>query len=301
MSLRDFEFLVGWAKAQGWKSLRLLGGEPTVHPKFEAILNVAERHGFTVSFSTNGLFAPALNASLKKGLIESVNFSYPQDNLPAADLKIFHANIAAAVGKKIPVVLSWVLSPDNEEWEKIVNLAKKFRDSVIVRFSMVLPGHQRNFDVKEFRDHIQGMARQILCIARYAYKNYVVFYFYRPLLLCMFTKEQFAFLRSISRNLFDSFCSCSCVEGTMITVNPDLTCSPCPSLTSKGLKITSHIKREAITLNFKSALKALSARPLMDSCKTCRFFANYKLFLEDRSKNFSNDELCNGGCYQYRA
>src|SRR3989338_371074 len=221
MSLGDFEFLARWAKSQGWKSLRLLGGEPTIHPEFKNILDIARKQGFTLSLSTNGLFDPGLNSSLDRALIESINFSYPQDDLQPSELKIFHRNVKNAIVKKIPVVLSWVVYADRDGWQQVIDLAKIFRTKLVVRFSMVLPGYQKQFAAKEFQDQIQGLAKQVLNIAHYAYESYVTFFFYRPLLLCMFNQEQIEFLRSISPFLFDTFCSCSCVEGTMITVNPD--------------------------------------------------------------------------------
>ncbi|MCX5704055.1 MAG: radical SAM protein [Candidatus Omnitrophica bacterium] len=301
MSLADFEFLCRWARSQGWSSLRLLGGEPTMHPEFRAILDIARQSGFTISISSNGTYEPGIISSLDRALIESINFSYPQDDYRPQEFDFFQMNIKRVVDKKIPVVFSWVIYPDREDWQQIIDLAKKFQRRAIVRFSMVIPGHAKNFDAQVFKKHTQAMAKQILNIAHYAYENYVVFYFYRPLLPCMFNQAQKKFLRSISPFLFDSFCSCSCVEGTMLTVNPDLSCSPCPSLFLKGLKIAPDMTRETISQDFKVKLKQLSIQPLMEACQTCQYFINYKHYLEDKSHKFSSEELCHGGCFQYRA
>jgi len=258
MSIDNFEFLTRWARLQGWRSLRLLGGEPTIHPQLKTILDIARKHRFTLSMSTNGLFAPELNSYFNRILIESINFSYPQDQV------------------------------------------KSHQNKVIVRFSMVLPGHQKSFSSEEFRHYIHGLARQILNIAHYAYENYVVFFFYRPLLLCMFNSQELAFLKSISPFLFDSICSCSCVEGTMMTVNPDLSCSPCPSLFLRGLKITPEITREDIRQDFRARLKQVSIKPLLDSCQTCNFFTNYKHHLENSTLDLAKNIVCQSGCFQYR-
>jgi len=202
-------------------------------------------------------------------------------------------------------VLSWVVYSDRDGWQQVIDLAKRFRTKAIVRFSMVLPGHQKQFGVKEFQEQIHGLAKQVLNIAHYAYENYVTFFFYRPLLLCMFNQEQINFLRSISPFLFYSRCPL-CIKGDYdsdlrLTVNPDLSCYPCPVLLFKGLKITPEITREAISQDFKAKMKQLSTQPLMDACSTCQYFINYKRHLEDKTQNIGNELLCHGGCFQYRA
>lgn len=300
MSIDDFEFLARWARSQGWRSLRLLGGEPTVHPEFKTVLDISRQQGFSLSISTNGLFDPELNPSFDKILVESINFSYPQDQLNPQQLEIFHQNLRQNIHKEIPAVLSGVIYPDRDDWRQVIDMAKEFRNEVVVRFSMVLPGHQKSFSAEEFRHHIHSLAKQILSIAHYAYKNYVVFFFYRPLLLCMFKSQELKFLKSISPFLFDTICSCSCVDGTMMTVNPDLSCSPCPALFLRGLKITPEITREAIRQDFKTRLKQLSVQPLLDSCQACQFFTNYKCHLENDTLDLAENTVCQSGCFQYR-
>jgi MoaA/NifB/PqqE/SkfB family radical SAM enzyme len=300
MSLKDFDFLCHWAKEQGYKSLRLLGGEPTIHPEFKEILDLSRKQGFRVSFSTNGLFNTELNSSLNNSLIESINFSYPQDEIAPDKMGIFRENIKQSIIKRIPVVLSGVIYPYKDSWRQVIDLAKEYRNFVVTRFSMVLPGHLQRFSTKEFSGHIRGLAKQVIAIAKYAYKNHVVFYFYRPLLLCMFDQEEIRFLRSISLYLFDTFCSCSCIDGTMMTINPDLTCFPCPSLSVKGIKITSSVTRQDVSRDFKKRLKKLSTEPLMDACLTCQYFLNYKRSLEDKFFDSSGELICHGGCFQFR-
>ncbi|MBU0548138.1 MAG: radical SAM protein, partial [Candidatus Omnitrophica bacterium] len=198
MSIKDFEFLALWAKSQGFNSFRLLGGEPTIHPEFKKILDISKKQGLSLSLSTNGLYDPQLNLSFDKSVIESINFSYPQDQLKSDELILFKNNLKEVISKYIPLVLSGVIYPDRQDWRLVIDLAKKFRTKVVTRFSMVLPGHNKHFSTEEFKSYSRGLAKQIIDIARYAYKHYVVFYFYRPLLLCMFNKEEMEFLRSIS-------------------------------------------------------------------------------------------------------
>jgi hypothetical protein len=304
MSLADFDFLAGWAKSQGWTCLRLLGGEATWHPEFKTILDTAEKHGLTLYITTNGLFDPGFNSSLGKGFVRSICFSYPQDGLHPREMAVFRQNLEHAINRVKVVVMSWVIQPNNDRWRQLIDLAKNSRTRTMVRFSMVLPGHRKNFGTGEFLDQLRNLATQIINIAKYAQESHVVVAFYRPFLRCMFTQEQMDFLRSISPFLFYTRCPL-CLGGEYdsdlrLTINPDLSCYPCPVLSAKGVKITPDTTRESINKLLAPRMREITAQPLMDSCHTCRFFANYKRHLGDKHQDLADLDMCQGGCFQYR-
>jgi len=304
MSLKDFDFLCHWAKEQGYKSLRLLGGEPTIHPEFKEILDLSRKQGFRVSFSTNGLFNTELNSSLNNSLIESINFSYPQDEIAPDKMGIFRENIKQSIIKRIPVVLSGVIYPYKDSWRQVIDLAKEQLLNIKVRLSMVLPKGEKGHSFDEFRKYSSGLSEQIINAAKYAYKNHVVFYFYRPLLLCMFDQEEIRFLRSISPFLFYSRCPL-CLKGNYnidyrMIVNPDLTCFPCTALFFRSKKIDSKTTRETLNQYFKPTIQQLAHQLLMSSCSSCQYFINYKLHLEDKDQDLADRTVCQGGCLRYR-
>lgn len=303
MSLADFEFLAGWARSQGWLYLRLTGGEPTLHPGFREILEIAAKHGQAIYLTTNGLYEPGLRPSLRKG-VRSIWFSYPQDGLERKELELFRRNVENAVQDRKAVILSWVIKPGEDGWRQVIDLAGTFRTRAMVHFSLVLPGHGRDFGAAEFRGRLRGLAAQVMEIARYARESGVVFAFYRPLLLCMFAPEQLAFLRRISPFLFYTRCP-HCLKGDYdsdlrLIVNPDLSCYPCTGLAAEGARVAPGATRESINRTFKPLLKELAARPLMDSCRECRYFLNYKDRLGDREQDLADQTVCQAGCFQYR-
>ena len=65
MSVTDFEELCQWFKSEEDpvtdKSIRLMGGEPTTHPDFLKIYEIAQNHFESVSLFTNGLLPDILN------------------------------------------------------------------------------------------------------------------------------------------------------------------------------------------------------------------------------------------------
>ncbi|MBU0683491.1 MAG: hypothetical protein KJ864_04305, partial [Candidatus Omnitrophica bacterium] len=156
-----------------------------------------------------------------------------------------------------------------------------------------------------FQYEFKKIAKQILDISSYAYQNHVPFFFYRPFLMCMFSEHELGFLQSISPLLFYSRCEIN-LGGDYhlnlgLTINPDLTCYPCPSVHIKGIKITSDTTREDIKQSFNESMTELCTRPLMDSCKKCLYFANYKHQLVESSPMvLNNKKACQGGCLRYK-
>jgi radical SAM protein with 4Fe4S-binding SPASM domain len=54
MGMGDFENLAGILTDSGIQDVDILGGEPTLHPRFMDMLSVVRHHGLTATFSTNG-------------------------------------------------------------------------------------------------------------------------------------------------------------------------------------------------------------------------------------------------------
>ncbi len=303
MSLADFEFLAHWAKSQGWESFRLLGGEPTVYPEFKSVLEIARRHKLSISLSTNGLYNRETSSLLDRCLIESINFSYPQNNLSQEKKSIFYRNITEALDKGIPLVASWVIQCEDDNWQGFIDTIKQCSDQIVLRFSTALPRNQNTLTPQKLRQNMRKLAKQIMDISSYAYVNNILFFFYRPLFLCMFNKEEIKFLNSISPFLFDYRCDCFDVNGdyaNLITVNPDLTCYPCPVVHIKGKKITPDTTRQEMDRQFKAPIEQLCLQPLMEDCKTCKYFSNYKRQLKNKSSNLGDKTVCQGGCFGYR-
>ena len=59
-----FERLLDWVQRSGDDELRLLGGEPTLHPEFPALLGLAAARGLRVLLFSNGLMPKAAIAAI---------------------------------------------------------------------------------------------------------------------------------------------------------------------------------------------------------------------------------------------
>lgn len=66
MTLAAAERILDLALASGLQQVRLLGGEPTLHPDFGAILNAGVRRGLEVLVFSNGLLPPAALEAIQR-------------------------------------------------------------------------------------------------------------------------------------------------------------------------------------------------------------------------------------------
>lgn len=303
MTEEDFRFLAAWARSQGWRCMRLIGGEPTEHPRFAKMLDIAGESGLTVYMTTNGLFGPELNAPLAQSFVRSICYSYPQEDASQEQFAAFRRNFEHSANNGRIVSLSWVITHGDGSWRRVLDFARRYRARTMIRFSLELPGHARNFGAAEARQRLRSMGDQVYAIARAAVESGVVFAFYRPLLPCIFTPEQLAFLKSVSPFLFYTRCPL-CLDGRYdshlkLLVNPDLTCYPCTALAAEGAKIGPGVTRETLDEKFAPLVRAAAHKPLMDSCAACEYYLNYKLKLEG-PQDLADRTVCQGGCFQYR-
>lgn len=92
IDLAEFERKLDFLKRSGIKDLRLIGGEPTLHPQFSALVDLGHNRGFHVLIFTNGLLSEVqcrhLEGFCEKDctLLVNMNSQYSTDE-QSADLQ----------------------------------------------------------------------------------------------------------------------------------------------------------------------------------------------------------------------
>jgi sulfatase maturation enzyme AslB (radical SAM superfamily) len=79
MSVDTFLKLVLWAKEKGWKDIRFLGGEPTIHPYFTEMLNICYKNKMNVGMSTNNIFSSQIASKFDTTRIRYISINYTFD------------------------------------------------------------------------------------------------------------------------------------------------------------------------------------------------------------------------------
>lgn len=74
IDVNKFELLCGYFKNNGVNRIRIMGGEPTLHPSFSQILNIAQQYFDRVTLFTNGIMPNVMAFRLREK--DAVNFNF---------------------------------------------------------------------------------------------------------------------------------------------------------------------------------------------------------------------------------
>jgi len=133
ISLKDFEVVLNFLEKSEEKNVRLMGGEPTLHPEFKKIINYTLFRGFDPQIFTNGLFSPdVLNfLNKKKGKIKySFNLNPPED-YSSSQWKLILNNLEI-LSQYHNSLIGRVVWQKNFNIDCLLNLAEKFPVKIIM-------------------------------------------------------------------------------------------------------------------------------------------------------------------------
>ncbi|MBL7156383.1 MAG: radical SAM protein [Candidatus Pacebacteria bacterium] len=125
LSVVEIESILDYFKVtSGHDKLYLIGGEPTMHPQLDKIINMGINKGYSITISTNGLFEKKLFKILTPGKIVSLNISLdswvPEEfqEIRSASQKDFYKiidNIKSAVNNGLQVRIMCTVSKSNSK------------------------------------------------------------------------------------------------------------------------------------------------------------------------------------------
>jgi len=139
MSVKDYLRCLEFAEASGEKMLYLLGGEPTLHPQFNRIIEETHRRGFSITLLSNFLFnadiADKINGWSRNSVISEflVNADFPA-TYSEIGLRQFESNLSVV--------------PTNTARLALAVTIREIRNMDTYDY---LIGHYRNFDITRVR------------------------------------------------------------------------------------------------------------------------------------------------------
>lgn len=305
MSLDDFVYLIRWAKAKGWRRLLFLGGEPTIHPQFEEMLNICYSQGIPVSLSTNAFFGGRVLEKLKYPYVELVAVNYRYGDIPSIHRRQFLYNLKSLSKEKFPLLLAGILDGETDRWKKIVEMAVRLKS--IIDWCFPLPTYTRKPFEDKILSKLKASGLQILEILKTCSEKKVLCYVCRPVPACIFTPEQWQQVKKMGRYLVFT----RCFHGYRgdytinLTVNPDLSIYPCSNFFIKGPHISFFKDRASISKYYERGIvKNIMKIPPMIECSNCRLYQNYLSLIESKSnlikKQLCDENVCQAGCAVFR-
>ncbi|MFH1415450.1 MAG: radical SAM protein [Elusimicrobiota bacterium] len=310
ISPADMSRVLTWAGTQGWDKIRLLGGEPTVHPEFSRMLEMCFEEGFEVTMSTNNLYDQELLDVLDNPLLYDISVNYSIINeLDETRKKIFRENLSGLSKRRIPFGFSHIITAAEEDdsCREIFLDASRFRPKYI-RVSLELPavsGETAAEDIFIGKNILFSKLDKMISMSS---MMFIPFFIYRPLPQCLFSDEEWKKIKG----KFPKICFARCPityaseDGfyTLLTINPDLTVFPCPSVFLKGPEIFSFNNRKEIEMFYKKKLAEILKKPLLGKCSSCGLYANFIDYLQGNRGSgdtvFDDKNICQGGCANFK-
>lgn len=204
MSLEDIRKVMGFLKRSNEKSLRLLGGEPTLHPDFKTIVEEALAEDFHVFIFSNCITSPELVdylASIPPDRMAFLCNISPQ----ASDttLQIEQREYALAkLGSRVTLGIT-VTSPEFE-FAFLIETIQRFQLRKHIRVGVAQPIiGQDNVYLPPTLYREAG--RAIATMARECIKHDILIGFDCGMTLCMFSTEELGMLMTCSEG-FTSVC-----------------------------------------------------------------------------------------------
>ncbi|MFH1655191.1 MAG: radical SAM protein [Candidatus Omnitrophota bacterium] len=304
MKIDDFKRLIKWSKDKGWKKIRFLGGEATIHPEFIKMLDICYQNQMMVTIPTNNLFPEKILKNLDNRLVKDISINYNAGFMNDKQKnRLFRENIGKLAQRDMPFGFSYVLSyeEDSDNWTDLIKDAERFKP-LYIRVSIELP----SFSDQSFFAELDpdALFAKVHRMWQMSAKLYIPFFFYRPVLLCMV--PQWALDSDYySGHLFFtccpiSYCSKDSGYGTMVTVNPDLSTFPCASVFIKGPEILSFNDRSEIDLFYREQIKALLLTPLMNKCNYCKYRREFVAAVQKDQAMIDDKGICQAGCANFR-
>jgi hypothetical protein len=190
MALSDAVRVIDFLKRSNHMVLRLMGGEPTLHPQFAQILEMALQSGMRVDLLSNATWPAHCNALFQRVsprlLVFLLNVDHPSRYQPALWARI-EENLQAIRGRG-SITLSFNLFEKTPQSDYIFDLARRFEiDKIRMSFSLpVLGANNRCLPLEDYK----GLAPFIVDFVRQAEAEKMQVRLDNAVPLCMFDEAQ---------------------------------------------------------------------------------------------------------------
>jgi radical SAM protein with 4Fe4S-binding SPASM domain len=273
MAVEAFEQLIAFLKRSGDSYIGILGGEPTLHPRFTDVVRLALDNGFCVAVFSNGLMPTETAGWLANAtgdLSIVVNTNHPNES-PTREWE--HTNSTLALlGQRGELGFNVYKSPIDAHF--LIDLINKYELKRIVRVGLAMPVMGRNNVHLPLSDYSE-VAAQLTDLAEACSGYEIRLGLDCGFTLCMFSPEQIGRLKYSNTEL-----KLSCEP--VLDVGPDLTVWSCFPLSSgANVRLADFASRAELTEFFYNEFAAFRRTGALNECLHCVHLAR---------------GVCKGGC-----
>lgn len=276
MAVDNLYKMMDFMKKSGITGFNMIGGEPTLHSRFEEIYNIISDNGFSVMIFSNGVIDKQRVEFLsRKDNLQSIllNIREPEEYSSQDWKKILYTCVRL---NKI-VTLSYRIYKMDFDPRFIFDLIDEYKLNRLINWAIACPSLIRNNAYVRLEEHEKAVKRMVE-FSRESKKRNVNWYSDSGFILCAFSNGKLEELRENVNFVPETNC------GPAMEVAPDLRIFRCYGMAPKsrpGLKITDFKNLAEAEKYF--LLKSLPFKRVggMDKCFGCEHIISQK---------------CGGGC-----
>jgi len=267
IDIADFERALGFAKKGGQRSIGLLGGEPSLHPRFEELLELAWSHKLHTKVFTNGLWRQqsvewlrARRDERKRQVNLVVNINEPS-RTPAAQQR-HQATTLSRLGSLCS--LSFNISHIDFDPLFLVDTIERYGLRPNIRLGVAQPLARMEAEHVAV-EHYPLLAPALMSLAERCDQADIVLGFDCGFTLCMFEPEQLGRLQ-LAGVRFRSVC------GPAVDVGTDLSAWACFPLSTfaGGERVDEQQDLDSLVKAFERRYEPLFSAGVMERCVECR-------------------------------
>ncbi len=282
MSISDVEKVIGFLKRSNHPYFRAMGGEPTLHPEFPRILEMALQSGMRMDVLSNATWPESYNDLFRRTSPRRVIFLLNIDRPERYATHIWERieRNLAAIADRGTITLSFNVFEKQPNYEYVLELTRKYGiDKIRMSFSLPVVGANNAFlKLEDYKE----MAPFVVEFVRRAEEGGVQVRMDNAVPLCMFNNEQAGEL--LLKGVVDFQRNMRCAP--VIDIGPDLRVWCCFCLSKMWNRHLDEFQNlEEIHNYYRKAMSLYQSRlyPLAE-CDDCRYRELWN---------------CQGGCLAY--
>lgn len=275
------EPLLDWATSQSIRSIGLTGGEPTLYPDFQFLVDMICRRDIPFYFASNFIFDEKLRPHVARASSLEIHICDPGD-YTAAQLKTLEDNLTWLETLNAPQIFRYNLwRRSTSDWDWVASLVERF-EKASFSFAVPFPSRERNnrFVRREFQ---RSFSHVIVEFVERMKRRGLSPYTAKPYPLCFFSEDQAKWL--LAGSALRSTCEIGASGCTRnLVVDPDLQMYPCIALDISPGAIDDFSDLKHLQKRMSSLVLNYFEKVDLDQCLDCEL---------------REWKLCMGGCLAY--
>ena len=275
ISLENIDYILDFLERSHHRVFSVLGGEPTLHPEFEKIIDKALNRQMQVKVFSNGLMKrKTMKYLFNNNIGVIININEPKDT-PESHLEKLEQTYENLGPNLYP---GFNIYNEDFDLSFIFDLIDRYYMSREIRLGLTQPiigGDNKHIKPNSYR----LIGKRLVEYAKQADKRNIRLNFDCGFVMCMFSKKEYSELVYANVN-FSFLC------GPTIDIAPDLTtwyCFPLSLIENKKLKDFTNLNE--MHSYYDKFRKKYSKYGMFTKCNDCRFLARNQ---------------CTGGCIPHK-